>query len=199
MKQNEQSENIIWRSFGRLSDWFLVSICWLLCCVPVVTIVPACIALYDTVARCIRGDESGLFSRFFRTFKNELGRGILLTVLWAALCLFIAMGYLILYNAESAFSLVYLGSLFIPLGVLCWVVALESRFVYGFGTLHKNAFIFTFAYLPQTLAIVAVLVVGIVVLLLFPPIVIVLPGIAANLQSVFIEKVMTRYMPEEEA
>lgn len=199
MKQNEQSENIIWRGFGRLSDWFLVSICWLLCCVPVVTIVPACIALYDTVARCIRGEEAGLFSRFFRTFKNELGRGILLTALWAALCLFIAMGYLILYNAESAFSLVYLGSLFIPLGVLCWVVALESRFVYGFGTLHKNAFIFTFAYLPQTLAIVAVLVVGIVVLLLFPPIVIVLPGIAANLQSVFIEKVMTRYMPKEEA
>ena len=73
------SENWFWKGFGRLADYFILSFCWLLCSIPVVTIGTATIALYDAVAHCVRGREPDLAKRFFTTFKKELLRGILLT------------------------------------------------------------------------------------------------------------------------
>ena len=97
----------------------MLSCCWVLCCVPVGTIGAACIALYDATAHCVRGGEGGMYRRFFRTFKNELGRGFLLTLFWAVIGFFLNASYQILTqlaqqsNGWTVFSLVYFISLFI--------------------------------------------------------------------------------------
>lgn len=203
MKNFFNPDNWLWRGFGRLADYFLLSAFWLLCCIPLVTIGSATIALYDTVAHCIRENEGNMFRRFFRTFKNELLRGCLLTVLWAVIACILNVGYQILTqysdgtNAATVVSLVYFCSLFIPLGAICWCVALESRFSVPMGRLLKNSFLFTFAHLPQTFFIVAVFLVVLNVCINFPFLVIFLPGAAAHLQSPFIEKVLHKYMPQE--
>lgn len=197
------SENFIWRWCAKLADYVILSCFWILCCIPVVTIGPACIALYDATAHCVRGPEGGTYRRFFRTFKRELGRGILMTLMWAAICWFLNAGYQVMVQlAEGSstwtiLSIVYFCSLFIPLGTVCWAVALESRFTYSFGALHKNAFIFTFAHLPHTFAIVALLVLAINVCINFFPLIIVIPGLMVYLQSFFAERVLKKYMPAE--
>ena len=38
-------DNWLWRGFGRLADFFILSILWLVCSIPVVTIGAASIAL----------------------------------------------------------------------------------------------------------------------------------------------------------
>lgn len=198
------SENWLWRGFGRLADYFLLSICWLVCCIPVVTAGSASIALYDTVAHCFRMNEGGMVRRFFSTFRKELVRGIGLTVLWAVICFLLNAGYQILCQLAdgssgwTVFSLVYLITLFIPMGIICWLVAIESRFTYTFGGLHKIAFTFTFAYLPSTIVIVALLILALNVLLNFPFFVMLLPAILAHLQSLLIERIFRKYMPAEE-
>lgn len=197
------SENFIWRWCAKLADYVILSCFWILCCIPVVTIGPACIALYDATAHCVQGPEGGTYRRFFRTFKRELGRGILMTLMWAAICWFLNAGYQVMVQlAEGSstwtiLSIVYFCSLFIPLGTVCWAVALESRFTYSFGALHKNAFIFTFAHLPHTFAIVALLVLAINVCINFFPLIIVIPGLMVYLQSFFAERVLKKYMPAE--
>ena len=97
------------------------------------------------------------------------------------------------------FSLVYFISLFIPLGIVCWAVAVESRFTNSFFGLHKTALVLSFAHLPYTIAIVALLVLGINVLINIPLLVMLLPGLMVYLQSFFIEKVLKKYMPADEA
>lgn len=197
------SENWFWQGFGKLADYFIVSILWLACCIPLVTIGPATIALYDTIAHCVRGKDTQMLNRFFGTFRKELLRGIGLTVLWAAIAFVLNMGYQILVqNGEtsefwSMLSIVYFCTLFLPLGMLCWTVALESRFVYSFGQLNKAALTFTLAYLPQTLVIAAVFVVALNLCMNFPFFVMFLPGAVGHLQSVFIEKVFQKYMPDD--
>lgn len=204
MKTIFDPDNWFWRSFGRLADYFILSMIWLACCLPIVTIGTACIALYDTVAHCFRFQEGNMVKRFFGTFKRELLRGILLTVLWAVVGYLLNVGYQIIYQLGAGdatwavFSLVYLVTLFVPLGAVCWVISLESRFAYSFLQLHSTAFIFTFGHLLQTVAIVALLVAAVIVIFNFPYLLLFLPAALAHLQSFFIEKVFKKYMPDEE-
>lgn len=197
-------ESWLWRGFGRLADYFLLSACWLFSSLPLVTLGPASIALYDTVAHCVRGGEGGMVRRFLKTFKNELLRGILLTVLFAVAAFVLNMGYQILVQlgessqAMTVVSIVYFCTLAVPLGCACWCVALESRFVYSFGQLLKNSFAFTFLHLPQTALIVVIFVLALNLVLNIPFLVMIIPGAAAHLQSLFIEKVFKKYMPTEE-
>ena len=196
-------ENWLWRGFGLLADYFLLSACWFLCSIPVVTVGSASIALYDAVAHCVKGGEEHMIRRFFRTFKNELLRGCLLTLLFAGLALLLNGGYQVMTQLGSSetmktLSMVYFCLLLLPLGWACWCLALESRFVYPLGQLLKNALAFTFGHLPQTLAIALVFVVGYNVLLNFPFAVMVVPAPMAHLQSLFIEKVFVKYMPPKE-
>ena len=197
-------DNWLWRGFGRLADFFILSVLWMICSIPVVTIGAASIALYDTVAHCFRYQEGEMVRRFFRTFKQELLRGILITVIWAVVGYLFNVSYQILVqmgNDNSVWgiiSVVYFFSLSIPLGIGCWALGLESRFSYGFGQLHKNAIIFTLAYLPRTIAIVVIFVLGLNMLYIMPFLVMLLPAIMVNLQSMFMEPVFRKYMPDEE-
>lgn len=202
MKNLFNPEYWLWRGFGRLADYFLLSACWFVCSIPLVTIGSASIALYDTVARCVRGGEAGMVKRFFRTFKGELLRGCLLTVLGAALALLLNAGYQVLVQmgegsgTMQTVSTVYFCLLLLPLGWACWSIALESRFVYSLGQLLKNALAFTFGHLPQTLVIAAILVVAINLLMNIPFLVMLIPAPIAHLQTAVIERVFAKYTPE---
>jgi len=201
MKNFFNSENFLWQWFAHLADYFLLSCMWLICCIPVVTAGSASIALYDTVAHCIRGKEPDLFRRFFRTFKNELGRGIALTLFWALIAALLGALYQIVSQSAggSLLQAVFFFLLLLPLGILCWAVAIESRFTYSFAQLQRMAVIFTFAHLPHTAAIVMLLVVQLNVLINFPFFALFLPGMVVTFQSWFIEKVFSKYIPSDEA
>ena len=196
-------DNWLWRGFGRLADFFILSILWMFCSLPLVTVGAASIALYDTVAHCFRYQEGGMMKRFFRTFKRELGRGILLTVVWAAIGFLFNVSYQIMTQLGdgstfwTVLSLVYFVILAIPVGVVCWAIGLQSRFTYSFGQLHKNAAMFTLGYLPRTIAIVLIFVLFYNVIINFFFMVIFLPSVMVNLQSLFMEPVFRKYMPEE--
>lgn len=202
MKGFFNPDNWFWQGFGRVADYFLLSVCWMVCCIPLITIGSASIALYDAVVHCIREHESGLTRRFFSTFKKELGRGIFLTVLWVLICFMLNMGYQIITqmsqdnSAWTIFSLVYFITLILPLGMICWLVAIESRFENSFGYLHWAALTFTFGYLPSTLAIVVILILTINLVINFPFFLIFLPAVSAHLQSIFIERIFRKYTEE---
>ena len=74
----------LWRALNTLTDIMALSVLWLLCSLPVLTLGAATTALYDSVVRCIRYKQPKPYARFFRTFKNELIPGILLTLMWGA-------------------------------------------------------------------------------------------------------------------
>lgn len=196
-------DNWLWRGFGRLADFFILSVLWMVCSIPLVTIGAASIALYDTVAHCFRYQEGSMVGRFFRTFKRELLRGILLTVCWAALGYLLNVSYQILAqmgepgSVWGTISVIYFVALLIPVGIACWAIGLESRFAYTFGQLHKNAVIFTLGYLPRTVAIVLIFVLFYNVIINFPFMIMLLPAVMVNLQSMFMEPVFRKYMPEE--
>ena len=73
-------ENSIWRVTGKLVDLMILSVFWLACSLPVVTLGPASAALYHTVVQCIRGNRRDSWTLFFRTFRDNLKVGVLTTL-----------------------------------------------------------------------------------------------------------------------
>lgn len=203
MRNFFNNDNFLWRWFSKIGDFLGLSVVWLLCCVPLITIVPSCISLYDSIAHCVQGDEDHPYKRFFHTFKSELLRGIVLTILWVLIAFLLSWGYQILYQMgqdsqlAAIYSLVYLGTMLVPLGVFAWLIPIESRFQHSFGSLHKAALTFAIAHLPTTGIILLVLIVSVALLMFFPALILLLPAIMVTIQCWFIEKVFKTYTPEE--
>lgn len=204
MNDLNQKENPLLYWFSKIGDFFVLSLLWLLLCLPVVTFIPACIALYDSVAHCIHGTEDGCVSRFFRTLKSELLRGILLSVLWVGISFLLLWGYNILYQmgqdnqAIATYSLVYLFTMLIPLGLLAWLIPVESRFEHSFFSLFKAAVVYSIVHLPTTVMLLFILALALVLVLLLPILAVLMPAIAVTVQAWFIERVFKKYIPQEE-
>ena len=50
---------LVWTILNTITDVVGLALCWLLCCLPVVTLFPATAALYDAVVHGIRYREDG--------------------------------------------------------------------------------------------------------------------------------------------
>ena len=106
-------ENSIWRVTGKLVDLMILSVFWLACSLPVVTLGPASAALYHTVVQCIRGNRRDSWTLFFRTFRDNLKVGVLTTLVvlavGAALLFLHGLAYQMAAagTAESVFYLCY--------------------------------------------------------------------------------------------
>ena len=127
-----------WRWMGKIPDLILLSLCWYICCLPVITIIPASCALFDAVSRNLMMDDKGIYKRYFRSFVRELKMGIPLSILWAAIGFIAWYGdNVIAYNAQNnevfaIYSIVYrimilmmfVGvavSMFIPSNMSSWL------------------------------------------------------------------------------
>ena len=192
---------IFWSS--KVGDFFFLSIAWLVTSLLIVTIVPASIALYDSIAHCIRGEEESPVHRFFQTFKNELLKGILLSMLWLSIGVALFFGFRVLWvmgqtnSLMATYSLVYLVTMVLPLGIFMWLIPVQSRFEHTFGSLHKAAALYCIVHLPSTLMLIFLFFGAVILTLLVPVLGILLPAITATVQSWFIERAFKKHMSDE--
>ena len=160
MKKIFSPDGLLWRVLNTLTDVFALSVIWLFCCLPVVTIGPATTALYDSVVRCIRYQEAGPYKRFFRTFRADLGVSIFSTILWIAVIGFGLWSLSLLRSLGEASrsaaiaSAAYYIIMVLPCGAACWVFPILSRFTYSWKDLNLTALKLSIGYLPRTVILV---------------------------------------------
>ena len=139
------SETGIWRFFGWVGDIVMLSLLWVLCSVPLVTMGAASTALYDAAVHVMRRKDDAVFSRFFGTFRRELKTACLTTLLWGALAGLTVLLYRGLVGSApdgqvvTAWSVIFLLLLYLLLCILSWVFPLLSRFTFGFADLNRTA------------------------------------------------------------
>ena len=193
------SENWLWKPFGKIADYLILSGLWLLCSIPIVTAGAATTALYDCAARCVAGGEQQMFSRFVRTFRRELKLGTLSLALWG---LILGGGVMLLRaftgsaagtnaNVMAAYAMAF--GLALVFGIAAWVFPLLSRFTFGFGSLQAMAVKMALAYLPRTVLLAAVNLAGVWLCLRFLLPVMIVPGLAAYFIAVILVPVFHKY------
>lgn len=185
---------------GKMVDLFLLSVFWLFCSIPVVTIGPSTAALYHTVNRCIRGNGRNSWVLFFRTFRDNLKVGVLTTLvlLPAAVLLVFLQGLLyqtaVVGKAGYVLYVAYQIFLLLPLGALCYVFPVLSRFTFRTGGLLLNCSKLAMAHLPSTVGMGLLLGLSIWICSYIPVLAAVLPALLALIQSLPLERIFRPYI-----
>lgn len=196
-------ENSVFRWAGKLGTFLGLSLLWLVCCLPLVTVFPACVALYDSVVNCVHGDEPGPFRRFLFTLKDEVFRGILVSLLWLALLTVFIAGFQIVLAAAkensifAVYSVIYAGTMLIPLSMLVWLIPLQARFQFKFFELHRVAMSFVILRLPITFGAIGILLLSVLAVIVIWPLLLFVPAIMVTLQSSMMEKALKKYEETE--
>ena len=217
-------ENGFFRTLSRMVDVVGLSLLWVALSLPLVTFGPACAALYHTVTHCVACQGDSTYLTFFRSFRANLRWGTMLSEaqnmqilqdcwwMWVpAGLLVLAAGALLLQgyqimvlaaNSVGGGALAmygcYCAALIVPAGVSCWAFPLLSRFQMGLGHLLVTSFQVTLRHLPQTLLLILLLFVTVWTTAGFFPLAVFTPALNALLASLPAERVIRRYLPEEE-
>lgn len=194
-------QNGFWRAIGKFADVLSLSVLWFFLSLPIVTLGAATAGLYNAACKCVRKGENGVWAHFWDTFKSELKTSVLATLLWGGLCALLIWGVWTI-RARVAFEgmtavillAVWFAVLLIPVGCLCWMFPLLSRFTFSVGGLIATSLKLTIAYLPRTFVIVVLALAGVIlcVWLLLP--VVLIPCLVALGWSGMMEPVFKKYM-----
>ena len=86
----------------RITDCIFLSLFWLLCCIPVVTVGASFAALYDASYRTFRKNERNSWQRFFGVFRENWKAGIVPSVVFLAAGWGLLKGTIALWNLAVA-------------------------------------------------------------------------------------------------
>ena len=92
----------MWRLFSMLGDFFILTVYWLMGCLPVVTIGCSTVAIFYVFLKKRRREEGTLWQMYKKSFKENLKQGIFLWLLYV----FIALDVCIIAQAfvKSGYS-----------------------------------------------------------------------------------------------
>lgn len=78
----------VMRVMTGVADLAALNVIWLICCIPVVTIGPACVAMCYVVRHIAEGETLPVLRTFFRAFRDNFRQGLVVfLILLAPLCL----------------------------------------------------------------------------------------------------------------
>ena len=189
----------------RITDCIFLSLFWLLCCIPVVTMGASFAALYDASYRSFRKNERNSWQRFFGVFRENWKAGIVPSVVFLAAGWGLLKGTIALWNLAVAGTMswmLFAALAFVAvvlLGMLSILFPILSRFENSLGALLKNTVFLAMANLPRTAVLGAInavtvfLCARLVVPLFF------LPSLAALFGSFAIEPMFRPFMNDENA
>ena len=197
-------DNFVWRNVGKLVDLVALSALWLVLSLPVVTIGPASAALYDTVVKCVRQNEPGPYRRFFRSFRGSCCVGIPASLIAAALLALLGYEYTVMETLAAtgepryiALFVAFYVALLLPMGWVALLFPVLSRFCCTLPQLLSNTFRLAVKHLPSTVVMGLIVFEAAVFTLEHFYVAPLSPALAALLVSLFAERILRRYMPEE--
>ena len=182
----------------KIANMIIVSLYWVVCCLPVFTIMPACAALYHTVNKVVFGN--GVTREFFKSFKSALKPGVLLSVLTVVVGGLVAFG---VYTGSQIWDAGIFGAIYMAAGVLIAFVLLTtlvytapalSRFEGSVSVILRLSMYFSMKNQFRSAWYVILLGLAFWVVDFFPLLLLVMPALYVDLVRGGTEKVMQAYI-----
>lgn len=181
-------QNPVWRFMGRVADVFLLTVLWILCCIPIITAGASTAALYYVTLKMVKNQDGYLGRTFWHAFMENLKTATGVWCIMLAIGMLLGSGYYLIFWMRGRLSPALLWSLLvfgvIYLLVLTLVFPLTARLEAGVGRLLGMTFMtavknFSWVLLMAVTAL-CVLAIGIFV---FWPFLLFGAGAAAYLNS----------------
>ncbi|MGN0472516.1 MAG: YesL family protein [Lachnospiraceae bacterium] len=198
------------RGLSTVSDVFLISFLWIMCSLPVVTIGPASCAAYYALIKVVHKKKGYLSKEFFKSFRLNLKQGLFLSVIVVVLLALLGYNIYTMYwamdyevkNNLSGYSFYLLFAYFVILllviAFMLYAFPAMSRFTFRNMQITRFAVFALFRHMLSTLAMLVVFVASVILLIVFPMAILFVPAGNLYLQSVLVERILRRYMSEEQ-
>ena len=197
-------DNALMITMNQVTDCIFLSLFWLLCSFPLVTLGPSSAALYDAVYHAFRTGDKHSWGRFLSSFRRNLKSGILPGLVYLAVFCLTAWGLIQVWNAAATlkismglFSAAAFGAV-VVLGILSVMFPMLSRFENSFAGLLRNTVLLALVNLPRTVALGALYAVSIALCVRFIFPLFFMPALAGLLSTWLLEPMFKPYMPKEE-
>ena len=198
------AENKFFTAVNTMADAVILNILWLIGCIPLITIGTSTCAMYYTYHKVIRCKRSSVWREFWHAYKTNFKQA---TKLWLVFVVIftILIGDLKLCEQflleEQAMG--YMAYLFIRMLALAviwfdYAIAYNARIADNFKTTMKNSAAIAFANVGRSLLVLLFTAIAAYLLWLNPIYCWFLPIIAVALINGQIERVLRKYMSEED-
>ena len=186
---------------NKVGNLMLVSLFWLIACVPLVTIVPASAALYHTTVKVVRGSGNGVAADFFSALRENLKQGLVLSLLAAA-------AWFLLYTCldfgwqlrRGVFGTAYFAVAallcLLAAGVCMFLAPVLSRFAGRVPQLLRLTVYLALCHPLRALWRLVLLAAMAFACWFYPVLLLLLPGMYTDLTCGGVEKAVSRYLEE---
>lgn len=186
--------NFIWKLL-------MISILWVVCCIPVVTAGASCAAAYYAAAKVIRGGEGKVISEFFHAFRTNFRQSAVFSVIYAiVLAVLLLECYYLYFNSEVSLPVLYLfyGMVLVLVSNIQYLFSFMSRFTLTKFELFRMATLCSFRHLITTILLLMLFAAMCIAVYLMPWGILVFPGVMFLIKTYPMERVMRKYMPTPE-
>lgn len=190
---NSDKPNPLFAFLNLLGQLILLSICYVVCCLPVLTVGAATAALYYTVVKVLRRNQDSLFGAFFRELRGNFLQGLRIHLVF--LCYFGVLAYLAIphltaFQGQKDTTLgVLIGLAFVGMLPLSCLYPAISRFYYRGGTLIRFTLMILGRHPLRIFGCALLLGAGLLLSLSNPAVLLFVPGVVCYLQSFLLEPV----------
>ena len=189
---------------NKIIDLVLVSVFWLVSCIPIFTVGAATSALYYTTQKSVKNDRGYAAGEYWKAFRANFKVGTLCGLIHLAVGFLFADECYICYQMwQDGDAVGWLWLVFLVLSLLNLMTALFTfpyiaRFDDRVGRTMKNALFIMLLHLPRAVLQVLLLAVFILCIAYFPPLILIGPSGYMLLSSNILEKVFRKYMSPED-
>lgn len=193
-------ESPVVRAVTRVGDLAVLSLLWFVGCIPVVTIGASSTAMYTAIHKVFSQKEGIAAVEFLKSFKSNFRQATLSFLPLGVLeLLLLAECFVTEFLQEQGTAWVNLRPVFLVLSYLAglWIVyvaAYAARFQDSAKTTIRQSALLALASPVQSIVLLAGLWAIVFVLPVFPPLIVILPGIFGWLAHRMLEKVFEPFI-----
>ena len=196
------------RALGKIADMVILSICWLVCCLPLVTVGAATSALYYASMKNHLG-EGTIIRNFFRAFVRDFKQSLLLELIVVAVAGVLIVDLYVLPQMDiplgGLVQVVLTVVAVLGIAMLSYLFPLVARYENTMVQRFQNAVYMSLMNFHYTLLIVAINCAPLLLLVLMtdlflsmiPLVVLIWPGMCAMINSKFFLKIFKQYESEQ--
>lgn len=156
-------ENPIMQGIGRVADFIMLNLLWILCSIPIITIGASTTALYTVMLKLVKNEEGYIVKGFFKAFKENFKQSTVLELIFLVASTILIVDFTALRlmpgKLASAMWIFLVLMLCLLICTAVYAFSLQARFVNTVKNTLKNAVILVFAKLPFT-ALLLILTAG---------------------------------------
>jgi len=187
---------------NKTGQLIVLSVLWLLCCIPVPFIPAATTALYYAVCKSVRFEQGSATKEFWRSFSENRLRGLKAGFVPALLTVLLTLNLRVLHAGQGS-DLLRCGTavlLAVLVAAQVYICPVLSRFTLKTADVWKLSFVMALRFWPLTVLILAGAALGAAAqfFLLPIPTLAILPGSLCLAATWPVEKALRHYMPPKE-